>query len=81
MIASGNQIRAARAGLGWSREELAGRAGIHAKAVQYWEHKGAVSRSQAHGWAPVRMLAAFQSAGVEVVAEPRPAVFFNTRMI
>jgi len=33
MIASGSQIRAARAGLGWSQAELAGRAGIHAKAV------------------------------------------------
>ena len=33
MIASGSQIRAARAGLEWSQAELAGRAGIHAKAV------------------------------------------------
>ncbi len=33
MIASGSQIRAARAGLDWSQAELAGRAGIHAKAV------------------------------------------------
>ena len=72
MIASGNQIRAARAGLGWSQAELAGRAGIHAKAVQYWEH-----RQQAQGRAPTRMLAAFRSAGVEVTAEPRMAVFFD----
>ena len=77
MIASGSQIRAAWAGLGWSQAELAERAGIHAKAVQYWEHMGAVSRSQAHGWAPTRMLAAFQSAGIDVVTEPRRAVFFN----
>ena len=77
MIATGSQIRAARAGLGWSQEELAGRASIHAKAVQYWEHMGEVSRRQAQGWAPTRMLAAFQSAGVEVVAEPRPAEFFS----
>ncbi len=33
MIASGSQIRAARAGLGWSQAELPGRAGIHSKAV------------------------------------------------
>jgi phage terminase small subunit len=33
MIASGSQIRCDRAGLGWSQAELAGRAGIHAKAV------------------------------------------------
>ncbi len=80
MIASGSQIRAARAGLGWSQAELAGRAGIHAKAVAYWERMGEVSRRQAQGWAPGRMLAALRLAGVDVVAEPRPAVFFNTRM-
>ncbi len=80
MIASGSQIRAARAGLGWSQAELAGRAGIHAKAVAYWERMGEVSQRQAQGWAPERILAALQSAGVDVVAEPRPAVFFNTRM-
>ncbi len=80
MIATGSQIRAARAGLGWSQAELAGRAGIHAKAVAYWERMGEVSRRQAHGWALEKMLSAFQSAGVDVVTEPRPAVFFNTRM-
>ncbi len=80
MIATGSQIRAARAGLGWSQAELAGRAGIHAKAVAYWERMGAVSRRQASGWAPERMLVALSAAGVEMTAEPRPAVFFNTRM-
>ncbi len=80
MIASGSQIRAARAGLGWSQDELAGLVGIHPKAVAYWERMGEVSRRQAHGWAPERILAALKSAGVDVVAEPRPAVFFNTRM-
>jgi len=77
MIATGSQIRAARAGLGWSQEELAGRAGIHAKAVAYWERMGEVSRRQAQGWAPERMLAALRLAGVDVVTEPRRAVFFN----
>ncbi len=77
MIATGGQIRAARAGLGWSQAELANHAGIHAKAVAYWERMGEVSRHQARGWAPGRMLAALSSAGVDVVAEPRPAVFFN----
>ncbi len=78
MIATGSQIRAARAGLGWSQVELAGRAGIHAKAVAYWERMGCVSRRQAQRWAPGRMLAALSSAGVEVVAEPRLAVIFNS---
>ena len=73
MIATGSQIRAARAGLGWSQQELAGRVGIHAKAVQYWEHMGAVSKSQAQGWAPGRKLAALSSAGVEMKSAPHPA--------
>ena len=77
MIASGSQIRAARAGLGWSQAELAGRAGIHSKAVAYWERMGEVSRRQARGWAPERMLVAFESAGVDVVTEPRLGVLFN----
>ncbi len=80
MIASGSQIRAARAGLGWSQDELAGLVGIHAKAVAYWERMGEVSRRQAQGWALEKMQAAFQSAGVDVVAESRRSVFFNTRM-
>ena len=80
MIASGSQIRAARAGLGWSQAELAVRAGIHAQSASYWERQGALSRYRAQGRALGLMLAAFQSAGVDVVSEPRPAVFFNTRM-
>ncbi len=76
MIASGSQIRAARAGLGWSQAELAVRAGIHAKSTCYWERQGAISPRQAQGWALEKMLAAFKSAGVDVVAEPRPAVLF-----
>ena len=77
MIATGFQIRAARAGLGWSQAELASHAGIHAKAVAYWERMGEVSRRQAQGRAPEKMLAALKFAGVDVVAEPCPAVFFN----
>ena len=77
MIATGSQIRAARAGLGWSQEVLANHAGIHAKAVAYWERMGEVSRRQAQGRAPGRMLAALSSAGVEVTAGHRPAVIFN----
>ena len=76
MIATGSQIRAARAGLGWTRAELAGRAGICAKTVQYWEPRGMISPRQAQGWALEKMVAAFNAAGVDVVAEPRPAVLF-----
>ena len=31
------QIRAARAALRWTQEDLAERAGVHAKSVAYWE--------------------------------------------
>ena len=81
IVRGGFQIRAARAGLGWSQTELAERAGIHAQSASYWERQGAISRYRAQGRALGLMLAAFKSAGVDVVAEPRPAVFFNTRMI
>ena len=77
MITAGFQIRAARAGLGWSQTELAERAGIHAQSASYWERQGAISRYRAQGRVLGLMLAAFNAAGVEVVAEPRPAVFFN----
>jgi len=77
VITAGFQIRAARAGLGWSQTELAERAGIHAQSASYWERQGAISRYRAQGRVLGLMLAAFNAAGVEVVAEPRPAVFFN----
>ncbi len=78
LITAGFQIRAARAGLGWSQIELAERAGIHAQSASYWERQGAISRYRAQGRALGLMLAAFKSAGVEVVAEPRPAVIFSS---
>ena len=77
MITAGFQIRPARAGLGWSQTKLAERAGIHAQSASYWERQGAISRYRAQGRVLGLMLAAFQSAGVDVVSEPRPAVFFN----
>jgi len=77
LITSGSQIRAARAGLGWSQTELAERAGIHAQSASYWERQGAISRYRAQGRALGLMLAAFQSAGVDMIAEPRVGVFFD----
>ena len=77
MIASGNQIRAGRALLGWRQCDLAKAAGLHRKAIIYWERMGEVTQRQARGRAPTRMLAAFQSAGVDMVAEPRAGVFLD----
>ena len=78
LIAAGFQIRAARAGLGWSQVELARRAGVHEQSTCYWERQGAISPRQAQRSALEKMLAALSSAGVEVVAEPHPAVIFNS---
>ncbi len=77
MTCSGSQIRAARAGLGWSREALAERAGVHVKTVTYWERVGEVPDAEGRAKAPARMLAALRAAGVEIAAKPRPAVFFG----
>ena len=74
MIATGNQIRAARAMLGWSREALAERAGVHPKTIAYWELRADPKRREGVT-APERMLAALRSAGIEIASEPRPGVF------
>ena len=39
MIATGAQIRAGRALLRWRQRDLAEAAGLHPKAVAYWEAK------------------------------------------
>ena len=74
MIATGGQIRAARALLGWSREDLAERAGVHPQTISYWELR-APPKPRQGVTAPERMLAALRSAGVEIASEPRPGVF------
>lgn len=76
MIATGQQIRAARAALGWSQEDLAQRAGLHPKSIGYWEH-AAPAEPRRRAMAPERIVAAFRAAGVEIATEPRPAVFFS----
>lgn len=78
MIASGKQLRAARAMLGWSRESLAERAGVHAKTVSYWEAKSSNYRSSTiRASAPARMVAALQAAGIEIIAAPRLGIFLS----
>jgi hypothetical protein len=39
MIATGAQIRAARAMLDWTRPQLAQASGLHKNAVRYWEQR------------------------------------------
>ena len=42
MIATGAQIRAGRALLRWRQSDLAKAAGLHRKAIIYWERMGKV---------------------------------------
>ena len=69
MIATGAQIRAGRALLGWRQSDLAEAAGLHPKAVQYWERKTAMrGRGEEVGVARIRE--AFEAAGVLAFTSP-----------
>jgi transcriptional regulator with XRE-family HTH domain len=71
MIATGTQIRAGRALLGWRQSDLAERAGLHPKAVAYWEAKTAMrGRREKVGVARIRR--AFEAAGVFTFINPSP---------
>jgi transcriptional regulator with XRE-family HTH domain len=54
-------IKAARAALGWTQEELARRAKLHPKSVAYWE--GRSGSDQTKG-AAVAIRHAFEQAGI-----------------
>ncbi len=78
MITTGKQIRAARAALNWTQGDLAERARLHPKAVAYWERRDSISPRQCSpNSGPVKMLAEFQSAGVDLVSSPQPGVLFE----
>jgi len=78
MITTGKQIKAARAALNWTQGDLAERAKLHFKAVAYWERHDTITPRQCHdNSGPARMLAAFQSAGVDLVSFPQLAVLFE----
>ena len=69
----GSQIRAARALLGWRREDLASAAQLHPNAVSYWE-KRAKLPPRTEPDACRKMRAALASAGVITVNTPAPGV-------
>ena len=78
MITTGMQIKTARAALSWTQDDLAARARMHVKTVAYWERCQTITaRQHRPNSAPVRMLAAFQAAGVDIVSTPRPAVMLT----
>lgn len=80
MITCGNQIRAARALIGWKRVDLAGRARLHPNAVAYWERAQQIPpplRSGRPNSEPVgcrNIRQAFEAAGVRFTDIPAPGV-------
>ena len=75
MIATGRQIAAARALLGWSQDELADASGLHVNSIAYWERHVAIPTYRA----PVaceRIAGALRDAGVETFLNPAPGVRF-----
>lgn len=79
-LITGAQIRAGRALLGWSREELADAAEVHRNAVGYWESRGAAAAEAASSsYALHHITRALHAAGVELVCDPTPGVRFRTR--
>lgn len=74
MITTGAQIRAGRALLGWRQSDLAKAAGLHPKAVAYWERKAAIGMRAEIG--VERIGQAFQAAGVLAFNSPSPGVRF-----
>lgn len=73
MFTTGNQIRAARALIGWQQDELATAAALHRNTVAYWEGKAAIpTRGEPVGCR--RMREALAVAGVVVVTKPAPGV-------
>ncbi len=69
MITLGAQIRAGRALLGWSRQDLATRARLHSNSIAYWEGTPAIS---GRSIACERMEAAMNAAGVMFFSRPHP---------
>jgi thiamine monophosphate synthase len=80
MIASGAQIRAARALLGWTRQDLARAAGLHRNSVAYWEACEVIPTGwPSKGTEPQScemIRAALRRAGVAVFIKPAPGVCF-----
>ena len=76
MFTTGNQIRAARALIGWRRDELAEAAGLHVNAVKYWERLPSFSdREQNEPVGLRRIREALDEAGVMLIDDPAPGVY------
>lgn len=75
MITTGSQIRAGRALLGWTQNDLAIAAKLHKNAVAFWERKDRIPAEicrEPHACERIRK--ALERAGVETVSRPTPGV-------
>lgn len=80
-LVSGRQLKAARALIGWKREELATAAGLHPNAVSYWERKASIPRGRyaREPYACRKMREALENAGLILTAIPAPGVSLVSR--
>lgn len=74
--ATGSQISAARALLGWTQQELAQAAGVHENTVAYWERAQYVTFGLSAPVTVRRLHQELLAAGVEITAEPERGVRF-----
>lgn len=75
MLTTGEQIRAARGALCWSREKLAREAGTSSQLVTYWEGRRDFSCEPSQG--PGKFLRALEGAGIRFITHPAPGVCIN----
>ena len=73
-IVTGNQIKAARSLLDWSRAKLARAAGLHPNAVAYWEQTPVIPTGRHEPHACARIRQAMDDAGIEFVGHAKPGV-------
>ena len=66
-LSSGRQIKAGRALLGWTQEQLSERASLHKNAVKYWEARETIKGQSRDNSATARMRDALNAAGVRFV--------------
>ena len=72
MISMGRQIKAARALLGWTREDLAQACEIHPNTVSYWEARARIRVDIYRPYVCELISAALREHGVEVFRSLRP---------
>ena len=79
IIVTGRQIRAARSLLGWSQDELARAAGLHANAVARWEQTVAIPIGRRQPHACRKITEALSCAGVEFIGRVKSGARWRAR--